>query len=276
LAQFPPSAAQATSIFRNAILNDFQQETDITLDVELLEYRNSMKTLEVRFRWNRHSVGLKTGQVQVLSGVASFWLERESNYLIRQVAGAMPFGIGDPEVQNQARAGQVLDPLYLTPDGLPLPAQDPKAPPIKTLPLQLIASLANPVDLAAIDFETGRVRKVLSANPLTEAALPGEDLFAYVYSGKFIGKGPPVRLRAVNGAALSECGPKLFLLLRWKEVSSPPPVASQGDTSIGRIVGVRTGEGNYVLVDFPDRVQANYLLGGSTTIVNPVGQERCP
>jgi polyhydroxyalkanoate synthesis regulator phasin len=281
LAQFSPSAAQAILIFRNAILRDFQREVDISLDVELLEYRSSPDTLEVRFRWNRHATDVQTGLVRVLSGIATFWLDRNSDFRIVRMTGAMPFGIGDPDVQKQARAGQASKPLYLTPEGLPGSPEDPQspapasAPPVETLSLQLVGSFPNnPVDIAAINFETGQVRKVLSADPLIEVPLPGEDLFAYVYLGKFVGS-TPVRLRAVNGAALSECGAPSFPLLQWKDLS-PAPVGLQGDTARGSTIGLRTGEGNHVIVDFPSQATANYLLGGSSPIVNPVGQESCP
>jgi hypothetical protein len=48
-------------ITRKAVMQDFQTEDNMSVDVEISEYRQTFETLCTRFRWNRVATRIRTG-----------------------------------------------------------------------------------------------------------------------------------------------------------------------------------------------------------------------
>ncbi len=104
--------AQDSSIFRNAALRDLQEETGIRVDIELLEYRLTLDSVVVRIRWNRSSIDQNSGAaLNASSGECEFVFDRHDRMRFKLLRGRLPFGLRDPQLQQQAASG---DPSLLS------------------------------------------------------------------------------------------------------------------------------------------------------------------
>lgn len=102
---FAPGAWQDLSILRNAIQEDFQNETNVNIDVELVSYFMTFDTVQVRIRVNRNATDQTTGVVSVQSGTATLFFLRHEDLRMAAWFGFTPFGLFDPQWREQARAG---------------------------------------------------------------------------------------------------------------------------------------------------------------------------
>jgi hypothetical protein len=96
---------QDSSILRNAISADFQSESNANVDIELLEYRMTQDTIQVKIRWNRTATDQKTGATSVQTGTATLLFDRRDNFRLMAWLGLSPFGLTDAQWTQQAAAG---------------------------------------------------------------------------------------------------------------------------------------------------------------------------
>lgn len=132
-------------IARNAVLEDFKRLENVNVDVEVLEYRLTMNTSCVRFRWRRVATDQQTGQPNVSDGNSQFCGNRESGFQFQRIVGVPPFGQSYPEFVSQVHAGQ--------PTPTPTPSPSPSGP---TLPMGTTLALGFVEGGGAtIDFDSG-------------------------------------------------------------------------------------------------------------------------
>lgn len=103
----------AAGLLRNALLEDFQQETGISVDVQLVRFQVGPRSLEVLLDWRRTATRQGTGTPVVQTGQSSVLISREGRIL--GVRGALFAGLTDPDYRTQTRAGQLTgtDPVTL-------------------------------------------------------------------------------------------------------------------------------------------------------------------
>jgi outer membrane murein-binding lipoprotein Lpp len=288
LALFSDSAGLSLEVFRNAIVSEFQRETDIRVDVELLAYYLSRDVVLVRFRWNRHSVMIETGRNRINSGIAEFWLRRDDHFLVYQLAGAMPFGLDNLDFQKMLGNSRPTYPSYLTssgeladstPGGLappaapppPGPPPPPVPPTVHDLTIQLDFRNGGLGNLAAIDLELGTVRKRISANPAGEVPQPGEDFFLFVPLGF---PSTTIQVLGVNGSTIANCGPSSPVLLDLRQLT-PSSLVGASNNLPGASFGVQTGEASFAFLRVADAQLASYILGGVNPVIHPEASMTC-
>lgn len=101
------SFVQDLTVLRNALMEDFQRETDINLDLELLNYRFTRDSVQVEVRWSRSATDQQSGAAAVRTGTSRILLSREGGFGISGWFGATPFGLSDAAWNRQAAAGDV-------------------------------------------------------------------------------------------------------------------------------------------------------------------------
>lgn len=96
---------QDASILRNALLRDLQQQTDIHVDLELLQYTHTAEGTTVSLNWFRTATLQSTGASVVGRGSARVLHDRHDGYGIKAWLGASPFGQTDAAWLRQAAVG---------------------------------------------------------------------------------------------------------------------------------------------------------------------------
>lgn len=100
-----PEFLQDRNILMNGIRRDFQEQTSINLELQLLTYRFTDSLAIVEVRWQRSATVQSTGLVQVLQGNATLLFDRFHDYLLKALFGASFVGVTDPTWQTQAQVG---------------------------------------------------------------------------------------------------------------------------------------------------------------------------
>ncbi len=286
--------AQDASIFRNAVLEDFQNDGNINVDVELLEYRMSFDSLIARVGWNRAAVRLANGTaLAAQSGECEIVFDRHHRMRLKMLRGQMPVGLRDPEWVRQAEAGQhqsgfpggggggggavvVNGPTVVLNEGT---GQDHLRMNLETGSVQVYDPsscapncTAFPIDLtlglntcsAFLDFLVLQGGHPLNANP------------PY---------GPPPALgQCVPGSVVTDFGDVIAGSLGISDnFSTGNPVA--GETVV---YALQTAEGNFALVEFvlttlvggcgsaQIQVQTRWFLGGASPGGVGTGTSSCP
>ncbi len=109
MRQFSANATLDLSILRRAVNTDFEQEADIQLDFELIEYRLTFDTIMVRLRWLRSSVLENGTPSRVNLGESRLLFDRFDDMRIKTWTGLPPFGARDPQLLAQTKAGNPND-----------------------------------------------------------------------------------------------------------------------------------------------------------------------
>jgi hypothetical protein len=276
--QFSPGLGQEESIFTNAFLADHQQQTDLNLDLELLTYLESGPTMTVDLRWNRNATLKTSGLTQVDTGECRVYLDRAKDYLVRRMIGRLPFGLTDPELQKQARAGQVN-----LPPGTTLVPQVPNPPPASPLPpngpIRLAINL-NPAgkNVAAIDLTQGTVRRFQAAQTNLVTGQAGEDVAIFILPGS--APGATVHLLPLNGTQLGNCPQPVALTgLRTVLEANFPGVTSSLRSLFW---AAKTGSGEYAFLQIEDAegtrspLSLAYFWTPDRAELNPSGSMDCP
>lgn len=255
-----------SSVFFNAIKEDYEAETNIALDLELLRYRLGMEESCVDLRWNRNATRMVDGGVSVDRGTATFCFSRDSGMKLSRAQGRLPFGLGDPQLQKQASGGQ-LNPDPENPNAGTL------AVGVQTLVLDVDHRPGGRGNVAFVDLETGRVRKATSTNLDDLPGEPGEDF--YVATDLQAATPDGICFHHVNGTGVVGCDggfDQPFSALR--EIDTTRFVRVTDDV-FGYHFGVRTTEGNFAFVRVPNFRDASFKIARSP-IVQPEGSQRCP
>lgn len=105
LRAFSRNMLQDSSLLRLALQEDFRNQTNINIDIELLEYRMSFDTVIVRIRWNRTAVDQQSGQATVQTGVSRLLFDRHDGFRLAGWFGSSPFGLFTALWQQQVEAG---------------------------------------------------------------------------------------------------------------------------------------------------------------------------
>lgn len=105
MRQFSTNAHLDLSILRQAVQEDFEQDADIQLDFELLEYRVTFHSIHVRIRWLRSSTLQSGAPAAVTEGTSDILMDRHDVFRIKSWRGLPPFGARDPQFIEQVRSG---------------------------------------------------------------------------------------------------------------------------------------------------------------------------
>jgi hypothetical protein len=102
---------QDTAVLRNALLSDFQDQSNFNVDLELLNYQTRFEGATVGLRWLRTATVQQNGQTIVETGRARVQHDRHDGYRLLNWQGPSPFGRTDDAWLHQAQVG---DPGLLT------------------------------------------------------------------------------------------------------------------------------------------------------------------
>lgn len=270
--QLAPAVAPEAVVITNAMYADLQVEAQILLEIQLLDYRfEGRDRVCTRIQWNR--TGFRTGGASLVTrGVCRVCQDRREEMRFVQLQGQLPFGIDDTELARQAAGGQLnTEEAFggiLKPEG-----GDPETGegPIQ-VQLNLDSTPGGQGNVAVVDFEADAVRKVTTDDPSAVTPQAGEDLVISIPLGT-----PPITidLRAVNGAGVVACGGGTARQLSQMRALDASALGTTADTTQGPVVGVGTGEGNFVFLRVPDAPLANYLRDDDT-LIQPAGVVDCP
>ncbi len=262
--RFTLDTAQDLGILRNAVLNDYQVETGLAVDIILLQYWVNFDRICTRATWKRNAVRIATGTPINEDGEGIYCFSRHDDFRLRLMFGSLPFGRSDKELQKQLRAG--------APNGAP------GSSPVDAEPLPLALNLdfqpTGQGNVAMVDFERlgNPVRKVKDPNPSTVPAQPGEDLRISVPLGTFPTQ---IQVEAFSPALVGTCGSTANADLEDVKRVHPSGLGSSGSTNQGKNFGVLTIEGNRAVLRIPDLGISSYFLS-SADLVNPAGTLDCP
>ncbi len=255
------------SILRNAVLADFLAETQVNLDLEMLEYRMSRDTIRARFRWNRAAVLQVSGRLEVTRGTTEVFFDRHQKFKVKQMIGSVPFGLRDGTLQKQVAAGN------------PNPSEDQVTPDpagsgnsLQTVTLSLDPSPGGFGNVAFFDVETRQVRKAQSAHPSSVPGAPGEDFRIWIPLG-FPPAAGDTRIDALGSAQVSACPPNVPLSAFQR--IRPEYLGSNSSTAVSEIFGTRTDEGQFVLVELSDLSLLSFLVGNGPNF-QANGAQICP
>lgn len=238
-----PDALFGAGIARNAVLEDFKRLENVNVDIEVTEYRYTLNTTCVRFRWRRVATEVETGQPNVLDGVSQFCGDRSTGFQFQRIVGVPPFGHSYPEFLQQVQAGQ--------------PGTSP------TLAGTVLALGLAVSESATIDFDTGTLEK-WTGEPVVG---PGVDVVIFRPAAECEGGCLAIGLRAgvamhglnvdgdfvlntENGAGLQPC---VATTPGFGEVGAVGPDSSLGgfaiiNPSVQPHLGVRTDQGRFAVV----------------------------
>lgn len=281
--QFARDMVQDVGIYTNAFLADHQDQTEISLDLQLLNYLERGEQMSVDLRWNRRSTLKDRGLVRVDTGECRAFLDRDQDYRIRLLVGRVPFGLDDPEVRKQARSGQLNSPpgTSLVPEvaSSPSPAPSPAPVPGPNGPIRIPVQLDPRGDnVAALDLSRGGVRKLQAASSNLIASQPGEDLAVFILPNS--APGATITLVPLNGSRVGNCpDPGSLQSLRSVVTANLPGV----QTSLrSRYWAVETGSGEYAFLQVDDDNQTRapvsvyYAWTQGRPLVFPDGTRDCP
>lgn len=260
-------------VITNAMQDDHQREADIDLQVVLLNYQMQPTRVCTSVEWNRSGTSKVTGLNTVRRGAFQVCQDRggaRDPWRLSEFRGNLPFGLADAELKRQAAAGNPNpDPAHLPPPGGA--AADRGAGPF-AINLGLDPSPTGGGNVAVIDLETSAVRKVIDLDPSMVGTNPGEDLVVSIDLGL-----PPdrVRVRAVGGAAVANCGGGPGRQLADFASVRAGALGGTADDAAGKVFGVRTGGGAFALLRIPDGALASYLLDDDE-LIQPGGGVGCP
>lgn len=261
LRAFSRDAWQDMTVLRNAIQEDFQNETNFNVDVELLSYYMTFDTVQVKVRVNRNSTSQTSGVVTVQSGDATLFFSRHDGFRLVAWYGFSPFGLADAAWRDQAKAGDAnanvghsssttssgggggtFTPQLMTAG--PFLLDDPFSSPSPT------------ADHGFANFDTGATGTFDQNNTcFSTCSQPGYDIVFYgnvptpgsvnltVLQGQVSGGSPP-------NPTIDTCGGGLSL-------ESYGPVGTMGGSSLSSsgsspqviVLGVQTTGGQYALVE---------------------------
>lgn len=275
---FSSDSRQDLSVLWNAVQSDWNNETDINIDIELQQYWMTFERVCMRARWNRTSKlttvdpGLTGGQSTNETGTGVWCFDRFEDFKMRMMSGSVPFGRSDPAWRQQVASGDPNPDEGLTPQASV--SEGPQMPALMPVTLNLDRTPGGLGNLAAIDFEAKTVRKVESSSPTSEAALPGEDLHVYVR----LNVAPTVIFfRAVNSAKVMNCGTASSTLLSSLRGIDETKLVSSTTDSVGPNFGIRTDDAvgaNFVLFRVSDLAVSTFMIN-EVPLVNPVGDVDC-
>ncbi len=261
---------QDASVLRNAVAEDFQQEANFSVDLELLSYQVSRNVVSVQLRWNRISLDQASGEaLPVRTGNARVLFDRESGFLMKSWLGPAPFGIRDPQFQNQIAAGQpsIGEPSFFT-RTLRIPDND---------------------EFGGIvfDFEAGTVRGIIDPGLGVEPEIFAGDDLAINGDEPFLDAFDPrtqISSMTPNQAGVLRCNTDPSDVLQFRAVSGSLQSQIQFPEIPVVNLGGRTQEGNFYVLhleitDFPDVetiVRASWIVReGGADVVNPQGTLGC-
>jgi hypothetical protein len=256
---FSADMEQDRTVFQNAAMRDFQGETSINVDLQILEYRVTFGQLCTRFLWNRNAVDQRSGVTSVQVGETYACFDRHDDFRVQLMTGSVPFGLSDPQLQSQVRAGQVNLPGAAPPATQPATLPPPAASGPFTVSLNIGGGSGGPGNVVAIDLETEARRQFIDfgSAPLAVNPAPGEDLAVYVD----VFSPSPIYFQGLNGAQVVPC------------VSSPPNF-----TDVRNVNGLFTEDNSFTSTTFgvetPGGLRALVILNGTTDlqfIRNPSG-----
>lgn len=268
-----PDALFGAGIARNAVLEDFKRLANVNIDVEVTEYRYTLNTTCVKFRWRRVSTDVELGQPNVLDGVSQFCGDRSSGFQFQRIVGVPPFGQSYPEFLQQVQAGQPGE-------------AGPTGPMGTTLALGFTQGNG-----ATIDFDSGTAT-LWEGDPTVP---PGADLtitwpgggaqcpFGCVQGGGFLRVGGATQgvnvdtnmfFEAQGDAGVQTCN---AATPGFGKVG-----ATGGDATFGAFVsanpserphiGVRTTAGRYVLVALDLPASITYIVGDTPQVIPGVAE----
>jgi len=259
---------QDTAVLRNALQEDFQNQTAFQVDLELTGYQLGFDRVSVQLRWNRNATDMASGTPRVSSGTSRLVFSRgPEGYALSSWTGDTPFGVTDPAWVEQVRGGQPR--VGGGPGG-------PGGPAVQTLMFTL-----NPAgnQFALLDLEGGAV----SLSPAPGVPSPADDIQIQLggpaYQVTQLPGGPP----NVTGFCTDDLTVPMLVDLRQAN-SALGPFAAPGDP--GRV--------NYFTVLSPAGVPSflaislagaagdidftvDYLVGQpGDTVIHPAGTFDCP
>lgn len=268
-----PAFEQDRDIFRNAVLGDFNEETDLRLDVQLLERRTTPATTSVRFRWNRTATRQGSGAPVVRDGEATFLFDRPSDLRVRQMRGQLPFGFTDAALQQQANVGQTAGSTEFFKTSFEV-----SEPPTTAL---------------IVDFESRSVRTFPEAGPYAGQVQPGDDLVGGNTLGatQLVFRDPQELITGASrpGVGFVDCAPEAGAADRIEDaravvgnpISPMFPVETEEEGFV--VVGARTDQGNYAVmavkvdeISGGARYEVEWVLRrGGDRVLNPAGFLDC-
>lgn len=266
LAHLASSVVPDSSIFYNALREDYEAETNIHVNVELLRYRLGREESCVDMRWNRSATRIVDGRVRLDDGTSTFCFLREGRMKLGRATGRLPFGLGDPDFQRQAAAGQ-LNPDPTNPGAGVLPVG------VQTLEIDVDHQPGGRGNVAFVDLETGRVRKATAANTDDLEGEPGEDF--YVGTDLQVATPPGICFHAVVDTGVIACDGGFgqdFSALRSLDLSK---LARFTDDTQGFHFGVRTSEGNFAFVRVANFQTLSFVISRDP-VIQPEGSLSCP
>lgn len=270
-ASFAPAASQAVAIFTNAIQDDFQTLTNLSLNIELRQFFPGTSSSQVEFFWSRTATETRTGTTRFDRGSATVLLVRDGRYRVLQFTGRVPFGLADAAVLQQTRAGATTEPALLV-DGTPpaTPAPTPAPPAVERFTLDILLD-PNGQNVAAVDFEARSVRRTSNPSPPSTTPQPGEDLLFSTtpFTSNF------VDLTGVQGGQVSPCGGATATFSDLRDVTEAS-LGTASDTNTGAFFGGKTAEGRFYFVNVLTNQQVSVTLGQTSALVDPDGTVTCP
>lgn len=244
-------------ILRNAVLDDFQRETEIRLDIELLSYSFGYDDdLNLSLRWNRSGIDKTTGTVRVENGLSLLVFSRFGDYRIKGWRISMPFGRKDQALRGQIRAGQLNDQT-----GIP-----------SLVPVPVTRTFVIPSGIF-IDFEGGSARPFVGLPPPPQA---GEDVRVdRVFLSEF-----KVQVLAGPPAGVVACLPAPAALLDLRVVDESAMLPSAQVAASRSLYGIQTADQNFAFLEVrvepnPENVTVTWITSPSP-VVNETGTVDCP
>jgi hypothetical protein len=247
---FARSFTQDLTIFRNAVNDDFVNDNDISVDLELLSYQLSQDTVGLSLIWNRTSTASNGGAPTVERGSSRLIFDRNDDFRVKTWLDSTPFGRRDQALRAQVQGGQVNDQT-----GIPTPTATTTAP-TPDPPVTVAWSPASDFNNAlAVDVDLGISRPFSdSLTPNVGDFAAGEDFSIHLGFGV---PNPRVQVLSNTGGAVARCvglpAPTQIGDIRNLISTSITAGNSTFATANGsqEVFGLRTPGGKFVVLEVP-------------------------
>ena len=274
-----PDAVFGAGIARNAVMKDFQTLINVNVDVEVTQYRFTLGTVCVDFRWRRVATDVNTGAPQVLDGTSQFCGHRSTSFRFQRIVGVPPFGQSDPQFVQQVQAGQP------TPSPTPTPTPTPTTP---GMPMGTTIALGFSTGQgAAIDFDAGTAQ-IFSGQPVTP---PGTDLTIYWPNSVCQGPCQSLGLQAGGATFGVNADATMFFSAQGSAEFQPCDATTPGFGAVGAVgpdsalttnlslnpsnsphIGVKTTDGQFAVVALDLPASVTFLRSSSRQVISQVAE----